>query len=60
LIWLHQLTSLIQLIAREVMSGMAFMPAAARPKIDWRPNIYLGSGMIKDCKIPNICATIQE
>jgi hypothetical protein len=23
-------------------------------------HIYLGSGMIKDCKIPNICATIQE
>jgi hypothetical protein len=31
LTWLHQLTSLIQLIACEVMSGMAFMPAAARP-----------------------------
>jgi len=31
LTWLHKLTSLIQLIARVVMSGMAFMPAAARP-----------------------------
>jgi hypothetical protein len=30
LIWLHQLTSLIQLIARVVMSDRAFMPAAAR------------------------------
>jgi hypothetical protein len=30
LTWLHQLTSLIQLIARVVMSDRAFMPAAAR------------------------------